>query len=139
MFPLELSLFDIGLLITIAIFMLLYLIVLIKLKPSTRGQKTLKMTQKQDTGQFFSTIQRNNPEKHHENREEPAEKVKAIQSPESASTVSVETKKTDFSPDTQTQGCPYHFGYLKEHPKNTPLPNECLTCTKIMECLEREE
>jgi DNA-directed RNA polymerase subunit RPC12/RpoP len=32
-------------------------------------------------------------------------------------------------------GCPHHFGYLKNRPKGTPIPEECLTCKKIVQCL----
>ena len=136
MFPFALSLFDTGLLITVIVFMLLYLIVLIKLKPSTEEEKTLKKgSLKQNIRKAFSTELRNKPVISHKTREEPAEKVKAIERPKPVSTVSVETKKTEFSRGTQPSGCPYHFGYLKQHPKNTPIPNECFTCTKIMECL----
>ena len=31
--------------------------------------------------------------------------------------------------------CPYHFGYLKEKAKSAPIPEECLTCPKMIECL----
>ena len=31
--------------------------------------------------------------------------------------------------------CPYHFGYLKEKDKNLPIPEECLTCPKMLECM----
>lgn len=30
--------------------------------------------------------------------------------------------------------CPYYFGFLKTYPKKTPIPDECLTCPKIIEC-----
>ena len=30
--------------------------------------------------------------------------------------------------------CPYHFGYLKKFDQNTPTPNECLGCSRILEC-----
>ena len=136
MFTFALSLFDTGLLITVVVLMLLYLIVLIKLKPSTGREKTLKTKSlKRNIRKVSSTERRNNPGIYPENREEPAEMVKDIEKPKSVSTVSVETEKTEFSRDTQPSGCPHYFGYLRGHPKNTPIPNECLTCTKIMECL----
>lgn len=31
--------------------------------------------------------------------------------------------------------CPHFMGYLKKRPKDTPIPDECLTCTKMVECL----
>ncbi len=136
MFPFALSLFDTGLLITVVIFMLLYLIVLIKLKAPTGGEKTLKTESlKQNIRKAFSTERRNKPVISYKTREEPTEKVKAIEKPKPVATVPVEKKKTEVSRNTQPSGCSHHFGYLKEHPRNTPIPNECLTCAKIMECL----
>jgi DNA-directed RNA polymerase subunit RPC12/RpoP len=31
--------------------------------------------------------------------------------------------------------CAHHLGYLKRRPKNTPIPEECLTCAKMIECM----
>jgi DNA-directed RNA polymerase subunit RPC12/RpoP len=31
--------------------------------------------------------------------------------------------------------CAHYLGYLKRRPKNTPIPEECLTCTKMIECM----
>ncbi|MEM3580744.1 MAG: hypothetical protein QXH40_02835 [Candidatus Bathyarchaeia archaeon] len=31
--------------------------------------------------------------------------------------------------------CKHFLGYLKKRPKNTPIPDECLTCSKMIECL----
>lgn len=31
--------------------------------------------------------------------------------------------------------CPHHFGYLKTRPKDTPIPDACLTCQKMIQCL----
>jgi hypothetical protein len=136
MFPFALSLFDSGLLVIIVILMLLYLIVLIKLKPSTGGEKIAETKSlKQNVRKASSTERRNNLVIYPENREEHAERGKAIERPKSVPTVSVETEKPEFSRNNQSLGCPHHFGYLKEHPKHTPIPNECLTCTRIMECL----
>jgi len=136
MFLFGLSVFDTALLITIIVFMLLYLIVLIKLKPSTEGEKTLKRESlKQNIRETFPSEQRNDSVIYYETREEPVERVEAIERPEPVSKVPVKTEKTESSEATQPSGCPHHFGYLGQHPKNTPIPNECLTCTKIMECL----
>jgi hypothetical protein len=136
MFPFALSLFDTGLLIIVVILVLLYLIVLIKLKPSTGGEKIVgTKSLKQNVRKASSTERRNNPVKYHENLKEPVERGTAIEKPKSAPTVSVETEKPEFSRNNNSSGCPHRFGYLKEHPKHTPIPNECLTCTRIMECL----
>jgi len=31
--------------------------------------------------------------------------------------------------------CPHYFGYLTHRPKDTSIPQECLTCPKIVECM----
>jgi len=31
--------------------------------------------------------------------------------------------------------CKHFLGYLKKRPKNTPVPEECLTCDKMIKCL----
>ena len=31
--------------------------------------------------------------------------------------------------------CSHFWGYLKKRPKDTPIPDECLTCNKMIECL----
>jgi len=33
------------------------------------------------------------------------------------------------------RACPHHFGYVKTLPKNTSIPDECLWCPWIVECL----
>jgi len=32
-------------------------------------------------------------------------------------------------------GCTHHLGYLKNRLKNTPIPEECLTCIKMIDCM----
>lgn len=31
--------------------------------------------------------------------------------------------------------CNYHAGYLKNRPKNSPVPDECLTCVEMINCM----
>ena len=31
--------------------------------------------------------------------------------------------------------CAHYLGYLKRRPKNTPIPEECLMCNKLIECM----
>jgi len=119
MFPFELSLFGTGLMIAIVVLVILYLVVLIRLNPSTEGDRILE--EPPTEGQVEPTM-------YNEVEEETAE---SIERQETIFPMPVENEKTDV------QRCPYHFGYLGEHPKNTPIPNECLTCIKIMECLSK--
>jgi DNA-directed RNA polymerase subunit RPC12/RpoP len=39
------------------------------------------------------------------------------------------------SPVGDVEGCMHHVGYLKSRPKNTPIPEECLTCSKMIDCM----
>jgi hypothetical protein len=32
-------------------------------------------------------------------------------------------------------GCKNTIGYLKRRPKNTPMPEECFTCNKMIDCM----
>jgi len=35
------------------------------------------------------------------------------------------------------KGCPHQFGYLSHRPKDAPIPQQCLTCQKIVDCMLR--
>ena len=35
----------------------------------------------------------------------------------------------------ESVACMHHLGYLKRRPKNTPIPEECLTCCKMIDCM----
>ena len=37
--------------------------------------------------------------------------------------------------NTKQTDCPHKFGYLKTRPKNTSVPDDCLTCPKMIQCL----
>ena len=44
------------------------------------------------------------------------------------------------SPEKEEKGpseCSHHFGYLANRPKDVPIPQECLTCPKIVGCMLR--
>ena len=34
-----------------------------------------------------------------------------------------------------TTSCAYYLGYLKKRQKDTPIPEDCLTCSKMIECM----
>jgi len=46
----------------------------------------------------------------------------------------VQEKPSTTKPSTDFN-CIHHFGYLSNQPKNTPVPDECFGCTKILRCL----
>jgi len=48
------------------------------------------------------------------------------------------SKKKEKGPEGEKGGserCPHHFGYLAHRPKDASIPQECLTCQKIVECM----
>jgi DNA-directed RNA polymerase subunit RPC12/RpoP len=45
----------------------------------------------------------------------------------------LEMKIEDMGKDRVT--CAHHLGYLKRRPKDTPIPEECLTCSKMIDCM----
>lgn len=36
---------------------------------------------------------------------------------------------------SETHGCPYHFGFLSQRSKKDKIPEECMTCEKIVQCM----
>lgn len=36
---------------------------------------------------------------------------------------------------SKQKDCPHEFGYLKTRPKNMSVPDACLTCPKMIQCL----
>jgi hypothetical protein len=36
---------------------------------------------------------------------------------------------------TEKTKCSHDFGYLKKRPKGTPIPDECLICPKMIQCI----
>lgn len=38
-------------------------------------------------------------------------------------------------PRQRPRECPHFFGYLREIPRNTTMPDECLGCPRMLECL----
>jgi len=45
----------------------------------------------------------------------------------------IKTTKAD-SPE-ELQKCIHHFGYLKNLPKNTPIPDACFGCPRLLRCM----
>ncbi len=38
-----------------------------------------------------------------------------------------------------THGCSHSYGYLNVRPKNSPLPQECICCMQVVNCLYNTE
>lgn len=37
--------------------------------------------------------------------------------------------------ESESSGCPEHFGYLANRPPDTPVPSQCLVCPKMVDCM----
>jgi DNA-directed RNA polymerase subunit RPC12/RpoP len=47
-----------------------------------------------------------------------------------------EQKRDNEEPEEpSTPKCTHNFGYLKKRPKGTSIPDECLVCPKMIQCL----
>jgi hypothetical protein len=51
--------------------------------------------------------------------------------------IQVETKQKIKESD-KPDGCHHHPGYLSERSSKEQIPDECLVCTKIVECMLRK-
>jgi hypothetical protein len=48
----------------------------------------------------------------------------------------VEAKPENLTIDAQdASGCPYYLGYLKKRQRNSPIPETCFTCCKMIDCV----
>lgn len=46
-----------------------------------------------------------------------------------------QAKKAATVEKVAAAGCTHYFGYLKKREKDKPIPDECLTCSKMVDCL----
>lgn len=67
---------------------------------------------------------------------EPPLETGPVEPPEVPEAASAEAEGETGPPGPS--GCPYHLGYLKKRPKDAIIPDECLGCPRILECLEKE-
>lgn len=63
-------------------------------------------------------------------------RTSAKEKEEKGTVSTAEPTKLTAEPE-DTERCGHFFGYLNKHQKNTPFPDECLTCAKMVECMLR--
>ena len=71
------------------------------------------------------------------------EKRQKTEEPQAEPAGKKEEKATKEEPKTEpsdkkesgSSGCPQSFGYLANRPKDTPIPQECLVCPKMVDCM----
>lgn len=56
-----------------------------------------------------------------------------------ARAVRVVEERAPAKSSLENRVCFHHFGYLRNHPRSTPIPDECFGCQKVMSCLAPEE
>jgi hypothetical protein len=48
---------------------------------------------------------------------------------------SSKSRKQATEKEDMTVACPHHLGYLKKRSKDESVPDSCLTCPKILQCM----
>jgi len=65
-----------------------------------------------------------------------AEKVETLQENQKAvSRTSKSRKNVRGKSQTDFRNCAHSFGYLRSLPRNTPIPDECLGCPTVVQCV----
>jgi len=47
----------------------------------------------------------------------------------------LESAKDTENKENVTSGCSHSYGYLAVRPKNSAIPQECLCCLQVIDCL----
>jgi hypothetical protein len=65
------------------------------------------------------------------------QKAKVNQSKKSVSTVKSKMKEETAAAREERffSGCLHHFGYLSSRPKDSPIPQECILCQRLGDCM----
>jgi len=67
-------------------------------------------------------------------------KAVPVEPPETVSEISEspEEAPAEATKDPSPPGCPYHLGYLRSRPRDSFVPDVCLSCPRILDCLHKE-
>lgn len=147
--------------VVIAIILVFYVALLVKLKPSKENKPPLnryietvrtppveqKRPEKPTTPVETKKITSEKPASPVKTQKVPEEPTESIQTKAHVETEKNQKKKKGKQAkrsfflfgETSFEGCPHKFGYLRTLPKNTPIPDECFGCPKILECLGPSE
>jgi len=63
-----------------------------------------------------------------------------VEPPETVSKISESSKEApaETTKEPGPPGCPYHLGYLRSRPRDSFVPDACLSCPRILDCLHQE-
>ncbi len=158
----EFSLYDVILIAGVFILIVLYVALLIYLKPSLRTKRSedispkAKMQAPTPSSQEEESVE---PTLKPITAIEPGEEILASREPSEEAEAGVEPPEKSLpAPPKEAlkiekvvadeaeepsrirgppgpPGCTHYFGYLAEIPKNTPIPDGCLGCLRLTECL----
>jgi len=64
-------------------------------------------------------------------------KVDVVVKDSKLDSVSVETSGNPM--EKTPMECAYHYGYLKSLPREASIPDECLTCSRLLQCFVKKE
>ena len=147
MFPFEPSFIGIALLVAITTIIILYVTLLLRLKPPT--ETTIKRPPKKEPSTKEPVKPpATQPELSIEEQKSP--KRPTVPGKTSKSAILVEISETPEKPSEHIEApesteetpasarppeCPHYFGYLKKLPKNAQIPDECLGCPRLVECI----
>jgi len=65
----------------------------------------------------------------------PQKERKGVEGGEEAPVKPSKVEEKDPKGGESPKGCSHHFGYLAHRPKDVSIPQECLTCPKVVECM----
>ena len=68
-------------------------------------------------------------------KEEKEIKVEQLEKEKEEKEKKVEPPVKPPEKEQEISGCLHHFGYLASRPKNAPIPEECLICPKLGDCM----
>jgi hypothetical protein len=67
------------------------------------------------------------------------QKAAPIETPETISEIPERPEEVpaEAAKEPGPPGCPYHLGYLRSRPKDSFVPDACLSCPRILDCLHK--
>jgi len=67
-------------------------------------------------------------------------KTVPVEPPETESEIFESPKEApaEVAKEPGPPGCPYHLGYLRSRPRDSFVPDSCLSCPRILDCLHKE-
>jgi len=155
MLPFDLSAMNILLVVAVTALFIFFIAVLMKLNPSTETetihQKEVFQKKKPPIQDQPTTLPQKllSPEKIASARAGAVETQPSVDKIVEEPPISADQENTELkmpepertvasaaeTNSSSTRGCLHRFGYLRTLPKNKPIPDECLGCSRVVECL----